>query len=223
MSELIKISTEVIGTENVNSVNARDLHNTLNIDKKFADWITHQIKSLGLEKNVDYITFTTKGNGRPTKEYIITTDTAKHISMASRTSKGKEVRNYFLEIERRYRQDINIDSLYGRIGGLTKINNQLRADIQIMEMKLIKLEAQLPNPNKRCTLSHHPMGREIVYDYVSATQRQEQAMEMLINEMIDVQKKTTLYKNRFLSIFPDANPDAYYEKVLIARGPHSFG
>ncbi|OCL99529.1 AntA/AntB antirepressor [Aliarcobacter thereius] len=82
MSEIIKISSEVIGTEKTNSVNARELHQVLEIGKDFSNWMNAQINSLGLEKNVDYIVYEVKGNGRPQKEYIITTETAKHISMA---------------------------------------------------------------------------------------------------------------------------------------------
>lgn len=101
MKELIKISTELIGTEETNSVNARELHVELEISKRYADWINHQISSLGLEENIDYIKFCEDSKfGRPKKEYIITLDTAKHISMASRTAKGKEVRKYFIEAEK---------------------------------------------------------------------------------------------------------------------------
>ena len=134
MSEIIKISSEVIGTEKTNSVNARELHQVLEIDKKFADWMIAQINSLGLEKNVDYIVYEVKGNGRPQKEYIITTDTAKHISMASRTAKGKEVRNYFIQIEKEYFSP-NIQKLSGRVGGLTKANNDLRKELDKWKKK----------------------------------------------------------------------------------------
>lgn len=138
MSEIIKISSEVIGTEKINSVNARELHQVLEIDKKFADWINAQINSLGLEKNVDYIVYEEKvkaGNGFTTKkEYIITTDTAKHISMASRTAKGKEVRNYFIQIEKEYFSP-NIQQLSGRVGGLTKANNELRRELDKWKKK----------------------------------------------------------------------------------------
>jgi len=108
MSELIKIELEVIGAEEVNSVNARDLHATLEIKKKFADWIKNQINTLGLEENVDFITVPLKGNGGKFggTDYIITTDTAKHISMASRTPKGKEVRSYFIKVEKEAKQGI---------------------------------------------------------------------------------------------------------------------
>ena len=134
MSEIIKISSEVIGTEKTNSVNARELHQVLDIKKQFSDWINIQITSLGLEANVDYIVYEVKGNGRPQKEYIITTDTAKHISMASRTAKGKEVRNYFIQIEKEYFSP-NIQKLSGRVGGLTKANNELRKELDKWKKK----------------------------------------------------------------------------------------
>lgn len=134
MNEIIKISSEFIGIEKVNSVNARELHQVLEIGKDFTTWMNTQINSLGLEKNVDYIVYEVKGNGRPQKEYIITTDTAKHISMASRTAKGKEVRNYFIQIEKEYFSP-NIQKLSGRVGGLTKSNNELRKELDKWKKK----------------------------------------------------------------------------------------
>ena len=134
MNEIIKISSEFIGIEKVNSVNARELHQVLEIGKDFTTWMNTQINSLGLEKNVDYIVYEVKGNGRPQKEYIITTDTAKHISMASRTAKGKEVRNYFIQIEKEYFSP-NIQKLSGRVGGLTKANNDLRKELDKFRRK----------------------------------------------------------------------------------------
>ena len=60
MQELIKIEKNVIGTDKTNSVNARELWKNLEIKKKFADWMNHQINSLGLELNVDYILISPK-------------------------------------------------------------------------------------------------------------------------------------------------------------------
>lgn len=108
MEELIKIETKVIGAEKVNSVNARDLYAALENKKQFTDWIRIQINTLGLEENIDYIKTTSKvkaGKGTSIQtNYIITTDVAKHISMASRTPKGKEVRTYFIQAEKKLRE-----------------------------------------------------------------------------------------------------------------------
>lgn len=104
MSALIEIKKELIGTENINSVNSRELYETLDVKKRYSDWIKYQITSLGLEENIDYLTNHKKVNRQTLVDYIITLDTAKHIAMASRTEKGKEVRKYFIEAEKKLNQ-----------------------------------------------------------------------------------------------------------------------
>jgi len=60
----------------------------------------------GFEENVDYIVFLifeekpNSSGGRPSKDYFLTIETAKEISMLQRTEKGKEARKYFIECER---------------------------------------------------------------------------------------------------------------------------
>lgn len=54
-------------------------------------------------ENEDYIIFDMMSNitpGRPTDDYAIGLDLAKKLSMMTRTDKGEEARNYFLECER---------------------------------------------------------------------------------------------------------------------------
>jgi phage anti-repressor protein len=104
---IITITTQVIGTEETDAVNARELYKALEVRKDFSDWIKAQIRGLGLEENVDYISFPQKVEreiGATIRtEYILTLDAAKHIAMASRSAKGKEVRAYFIEVEKRWR------------------------------------------------------------------------------------------------------------------------
>ena len=106
MTQLIKINKQLIGTENTNSVNSRELYTTLDSKQDYSTWIKKQIDTLGLDENIDYILLHKKGEqashgGHNAKDYIITTDTAKHIAMASRTTKGKEIRRYFIEVEKK--------------------------------------------------------------------------------------------------------------------------
>lgn len=107
MGQIISINTAVIGKEEVSSVDARELYTVLEAKKDFSSWIKSQIESLSLEEDMDYIVFTQKGEnlngGRPAKEYILSIDTAKHIAMASRTKKGREVRTYFVEVEKNFK------------------------------------------------------------------------------------------------------------------------
>ena len=103
-TQIIKIETGVIDGSAVETVNARDLAENLEVKKDFSNWVKHQIKSLDLEENFDYFSFAQKGEreiGATTSiEYVLTVDTAKHIAMASRTDKGKLVRKYFIEMEK---------------------------------------------------------------------------------------------------------------------------
>ena len=106
MANLIKITSKKVGNEAQNTVNARDLWDFLESKKDFSEWIKQQIKSLDLEEDFDYCSFPLKVKreigGTVQIEYILTLDVAKHIAMASRTKKGKEVRQYFIDIEKEY-------------------------------------------------------------------------------------------------------------------------
>ena len=83
-------------------VSARELYEFLEIQTAFHIWIIRMI-DYGFEENTDYIVFTKKGEnpnslgGRPFKEYFLTIDAAKEISMLQRSKKGREARKYFLD------------------------------------------------------------------------------------------------------------------------------
>ncbi len=130
MNEIIKVSKQKIGDNSINSVSARDLHRALEIKKDFTSWVKAQVKRGMFDENIDYIVFTQKGEnlsgGRPSTEYIVTIDTAKHIALMSGTVKGKEVRNYFIEIEKRYfekSEKIDLDYLLEASEKLIKLAN----------------------------------------------------------------------------------------------------
>jgi phage anti-repressor protein len=84
--------------------NARDLHTFLEVGKDFSTWIKDRIQQHGFFENQDVIFIPNFGGnpngGRPSKEYHLTIEAAKHISMAEHTPKGQEARQYFIECER---------------------------------------------------------------------------------------------------------------------------
>ncbi len=122
MIEIVKIVPQKIGEENSQTVSARDLYKFLGVKRQFSDWIKDQINRGLFEENIDFITFPTvhlKVNGKNVThesdfthrdesgkftsiEYFLTVDTAKHISIMSRTEKGHEIKKYFLKIEKEY-------------------------------------------------------------------------------------------------------------------------
>ena len=105
MTQFPVITTSAIGEDTIPTVNARDLHAFLEVGKVFAAWIVERIQQYDFTENQDYVVFSETGNnpqgGRPSKEYAISIDMAKELSMVERNEKGKQARQYFLECERR--------------------------------------------------------------------------------------------------------------------------
>lgn len=84
-------------------VNARELYSFLEVRKDFSNWIKDRIKKYDFIEGVDYSPILAKSNGgRPSTEYLLTIDTAKEIAMVQNNDKGREIRRYFIEIEKKY-------------------------------------------------------------------------------------------------------------------------
>ena len=105
MDDLIKITETQIGAENVNSVNARDIHSFLGVKSRFNDWINNRL--LDFLIGVDYIIVTKKLVTEP-NEVFVTLDTAKHLAMLERNEKGREARQYFIEVEKKSQRVLSI-------------------------------------------------------------------------------------------------------------------
>lgn len=106
MNELIKVGESSLQGESVQTVDARQLHEFLESKKQFADWIKNKVVDDDLfTEDQDYILLhqEVKQNGiggHNKKDYAVTIDTAKHLSMMERTAKGKQARQYFIECEK---------------------------------------------------------------------------------------------------------------------------
>ena len=95
-------------------INARELFYALrgnDTNTKYSDWINNRISRYKFEKSIDFIGFSSKNEkpigGRPTKEIYLTIDTAKELCMVENNEKGRNIRRYFIEAEKRYRNIIN--------------------------------------------------------------------------------------------------------------------
>ncbi|CTX50521.1 antA/AntB antirepressor family protein [Escherichia coli] len=108
-NQLIPVFNGTIANETTLLVNARDLHTFLGVGKRFASWITERIAEYGFVENQDYILVSlnreTKGRGgdRRSKDYHLTLDTAKETAMVERNEKGRQIRRYFIECEKKLR------------------------------------------------------------------------------------------------------------------------
>lgn len=105
MDELIKIEKQLLDDGLTPTVNARDLHEFLEVKSRFNDWIANRINNYGFAENQDFTTLTKNlVSGGKVTEYFISIDMAKELSMVERNDKGKEARRYFIECEKRARE-----------------------------------------------------------------------------------------------------------------------
>lgn len=108
-SQLIPVFNGTIANETALLCNARDLHAFLGVKKVFAAWITNRISEYEFIENQDYILLSNLGKqtsgrgGHNRKEYHLTLDTAKELAMVERNEKGRQIRRYFIECEKKLR------------------------------------------------------------------------------------------------------------------------
>lgn len=84
-------------------VNARELHAFLKSRQDFSTWIKNRIADYDFVENQDFITApqkygTANGGYAARKEYYITLDMAKELSMVERNKQGKMARRYFIPV-----------------------------------------------------------------------------------------------------------------------------
>lgn len=99
MNELLKINYEAEQP----TVSARDLHEALEIRERFSLWFSRYADVF--EKGTDYQsvgkpTVVNNGAKRVLDDFLLSTDMAKHISMMTKTEKGKIMRQYFIDLEK---------------------------------------------------------------------------------------------------------------------------
>lgn len=98
-----------IGVDTVQTVDARDLHAFLEVGRDFTTWIKARIGEYGFQAQVDYVTEaspdrgnqTGRGGDRRSVAFHLTIDMAKELAMVENSERGRSVRRYFLDCERR--------------------------------------------------------------------------------------------------------------------------
>ena len=105
MQELIPLQPQTINGNAVETVSARELHEFLGVTERFSSWMERQFQ-YGFEENVDYLgckVFNTLAK-QEVQEYYLSLDCAKEISMIQKSDKGKQARKYFIECEKKLKE-----------------------------------------------------------------------------------------------------------------------
>lgn len=135
------------------TVSARDLHEALEINTRFNDWFS-RMAEYGFENGVDFNLLKNEkvrleGNRevkRDIMDYQISVDMAKQICMIQRSEKGKQYRQYFIDLEKAWNTP---EQIFARalkmadqkIEKLKETNAGLLEDVERMRPKEIFADA----------------------------------------------------------------------------------
>lgn len=126
MNELIKITYN----NDRPAVSARDLHDFLEVKTAYKDWFPRMCE-YGFTEGEDFCSFLRESTGgRPAQDAVLTIDMAKELCMIQRNEKGKQARQYFLQIEKDWNSPEKVMARALQIAGdkLKRLESKVEAD-----------------------------------------------------------------------------------------------
>lgn len=97
MNELINVT---LNDNQEPVVSGRQLHETLGVNSRYTTWFD-RMKEYGFTEGQDFLPNLGKSTGgRQATDHVIKLDMAKEIAMIQRTERGKQVRQYFIQVEK---------------------------------------------------------------------------------------------------------------------------
>lgn len=145
MNELIKVNYE---NSKQPTVSGRELWEALEIKSKYADWFKNMC-GYGFNENEDYVAFSKNlENGGRTIDHQLTIPMAKELCMIQRSEKGKQFRQYFIEIENKWNtpEAVMARALQFANQKLDDIKNQnvqLSETIEIQKLRIAEYEPKV--------------------------------------------------------------------------------
>lgn len=104
MNDLIKVRYRGEGP----TVSGRELHAALEVKTEYKDWFPRMCE-YGFGEGNDFRAFLSESTGgRPAADHEITLEMAKEIAMLQRTDKGKECRQYFIDLEKKWNEPASV-------------------------------------------------------------------------------------------------------------------
>lgn len=141
MNDLIKITKSNINGAEINSVNARDLYNSLGLAKgQYSRWIQNNLIDQFLY-NDDYIGVRQVVEGNEVVSHIVTLDTAKHLCMMAKTENAMKFRKYFIDFEKQHNKPLTTSE---QIVLLAQGHQEIEQRLSNTEDKINYLENKSP-------------------------------------------------------------------------------
>ncbi|MEH8031437.1 antA/AntB antirepressor family protein [Gallibacterium anatis] len=108
----INAFTGTINNQTTLLINARELHQILQVKTKFQDWINRRLLNGYFRENVDFLNILKFENVKTglwgsremeVKDYHLTIDTAKHLCLMEHSEIGYQIRQQFIEDDNKMR------------------------------------------------------------------------------------------------------------------------
>lgn len=108
MSELTVVENELVPVYETSTgekvVYGSELYEVLGVKSNYRDWVKNRLNDCEAVENEDFQIFAKNlAKGRPAQNHIIKLDTAKEMAMLERNAKGKQVRRYFIQVEKKFK------------------------------------------------------------------------------------------------------------------------
>ena len=155
MQKLVLIERELVPVYETSVgekvVYGSELYEVLAVKSRFNDWVRKRLYDCEAKENEDFEAFTKNlVNGGRIKDYIIKLDTAKEMAMLERNEKGKLVRRYFIEIEKRYKENAKpltaLEQLQLQSQAILEVNDK----IDEVKQELEDFKQDMPLMNIEC-------------------------------------------------------------------------
>jgi phage anti-repressor protein len=185
-NELIKVDFDK------QTVSARALYDFFAPTERFYPWFKRMF-SYGLTENIDFTAakfFLSVNNGakQDIGDYLLTIDAAKHIAMVQRNEKGKQARQYF----------INIEKLFGK--SVANAQTTSVANAQTTSVAAVPLLENLKSIAAQCEIYLQQMQK----DYASKN-------EVLENQCLELSQQKNQQNQKI-----ERSVDFFSQKVEIA-------
>lgn len=138
MQDIIPIFTSNFNGKQLNSIDARKLHEFLEVKSKFATWIQNRIQKYKFKENIDFISVSIfLENGGRTIEYHLSTNMAKQLTMVENNEKGEQARDYFIQKEEQANNQIQTPAIDSKF--LLQIAQQMEEKEKLIELQSEKI------------------------------------------------------------------------------------
>lgn len=92
------------------AVSGRELHQFLQLGRDYPTWFKQMVE-YGFTEGQDFTPILGKSTGgRPSVDHALTLDMAKELGMIQRTELGRQIRQYFIEVEKRAQAPVPLPS-----------------------------------------------------------------------------------------------------------------